>query len=47
MLLDVFRYPTFVDAVRDLDDALSMVGLFANMPQTDKIEVLAKLTYFC
>ena len=33
------RYPTFIDAVRDLDDALSMIGLFSSMPQTDKIEV--------
>ena len=28
-------YPTFVDAVRDLDDALCMINLFANMPQQD------------
>ncbi|XP_046840999.1 pescadillo homolog [Xenia sp. Carnegie-2017] len=32
------RYPTFIDAVRDLDDALSMVVLFSSLPQTDKIE---------
>jgi len=30
------RYPTFIDAVRDLDDALSMIFLFANMPSTKK-----------
>ncbi|XP_028396440.1 pescadillo homolog [Dendronephthya gigantea] len=32
------RYPTFIDAIRDLDDALSMVVLFSTLPQTDKVE---------
>lgn len=31
------RYPTFVDAVRDLDDALSMLFLFANLPSTSTV----------
>ncbi|CCE87300.1 Piso0_005848 [Millerozyma farinosa CBS 7064] len=31
------RYPTFSDALRDLDDPLNMLFLFANMPATDKV----------
>lgn len=32
------RYPTFIDAVRDLDDAICMVALFAQMPQAHKVQ---------
>ena len=32
------RYPTFNDALRDLDDALSMMFLFAMMPSTKQID---------
>ncbi|KAF2719162.1 hypothetical protein K431DRAFT_251916 [Polychaeton citri CBS 116435] len=39
------RYPTFVDALRDLDDALSMLFLFANLPST--LEVPAKTIAKC
>lgn len=31
------RYPTFLDALRDIDDALNMLFLFAIMPATDKV----------
>ncbi|KAI6783320.1 ribosome biogenesis protein Pescadillo [Emericellopsis cladophorae] len=31
------RYPTFIDALRDLDDCLSMLFLFANLPSTSSV----------
>ncbi|KAJ7169574.1 Pescadillo N-terminus-domain-containing protein [Mycena filopes] len=31
------RYPTFVDAVRDIDDALCMVFLFASLPSNARL----------
>lgn len=31
------RYPTFLDALRDLDDPLNMLFLFANMPATNAV----------
>ena len=43
------RYPTFVDAIRDLDDGLSMLFLYAKFPQNsyvnpDLIAVCRRLT---
>ncbi|GAV53261.1 hypothetical protein ZYGR_0AI05450 [Zygosaccharomyces rouxii] len=31
------RYPSFPDAIRDIDDALNMIFLFSNLPATDKV----------
>lgn len=31
------RYPTFIDAVRDIDDALCLVSLFASLPSSEKL----------
>lgn len=33
----VIRYPSFIDAVRDIDDALCMIFLFASLPSNDQI----------
>jgi len=32
-----FRYPTFIDALRDIDDALCLVTLFASLPSNDRV----------
>lgn len=37
--LVVERYPSFVDAIRDLDDPLCVISLFANLPADHKVGI--------
>jgi pescadillo protein len=43
------RYPTFVDALRDLDDCLSLLFLFANLPSTTSVppKTIARCQRLC
>lgn len=43
------RYPTFIDALRDLDDCLCMLFLFANLPSTPTVpaKMIARCERLC
>ncbi|KAJ1695495.1 hypothetical protein LUZ63_012193 [Rhynchospora breviuscula] len=41
------RYPTFVDALRDLDDCLTMVHLFASLPAVEGERIQVKRIHNC
>ncbi|OVA06224.1 Pescadillo [Macleaya cordata] len=41
------RYPGFIDALRDLDDCLTMVHLFAILPAVESKNIQVKRIYNC
>ncbi|XP_059670109.1 pescadillo homolog [Cornus florida] len=41
------RYPKFIDALRDLDDCLSMVHLFAALPAIEREKIQVKRIHNC
>jgi pescadillo protein len=41
------RYPRFIDALNDLDDALCLVTLFANLPKHELINLKTETITLC
>ena len=41
------RYPRFVDAINDLDDALCLISLFANLPKHDLLNIKTETIVTC
>lgn len=44
---DCSRYPKFIDALRDLDDCLSMVHLFAALPAVEREKIPVNRVHNC
>lgn len=47
LFLLLYRYPSFVDALRDLDDCLTMVHLFAALPAIEGERVQVQRIHNC
>jgi len=41
------RYPRFVDAMNDLDDALCLINLFSNLPKHELLKIKADSVSLC
>lgn len=41
------RYPRFVDAMNDLDDALCLINLFSNLPKHELLNIKAETVSLC
>ncbi|KAF5740406.1 pescadillo isoform X1 [Tripterygium wilfordii] len=41
------RYPKFIDSLRDLDDCLTLVHLFAVLPAIDRVKIEVKRVHNC
>lgn len=47
LLCFALRYPKFTDALRDLDDCLTMVHLFASLPALESEKIQVKRIHNC
>lgn len=41
------RYPRFIDAIQDMDDALCLINLFSNLPKYDLLKISSETVNLC